>query len=122
MNKNFGLSYTEKEIMELLWQSGEPLSFREILDYANDTWKKNWKKQTLNTYLLNMQKAGLIGSERGKVYQVYFPLLTREEHIHNWTRKMVKETFGGSVYSLVAAFTGGERQSEEGAAQLSKMF
>ena len=44
MNKNFGLSYTEKEIMELLWQSGEPLSFREILDYANDTWKKNWEK------------------------------------------------------------------------------
>ena len=122
MNKNFGLSHTEKEIMELLWQSEEPLSFREILDYPNDTWKKNWKKQTLNTYLLNMQKAGLIGSERGKVYQVYFLLLTREEHIHNWTRKMVKETFGGSVYSLVAAFTGGERLSEEEAEKLRKLI
>ena len=36
MDKNFGLSHTEKEIMELLWQSEEPLSFREILDHANE--------------------------------------------------------------------------------------
>ena len=100
VNKNFGLSHAEKEIMELLWQSREPLSFREILDYANDTWKKNWKKQTLNTYLLNMQKAGLIGSERrGK-----------------------KETFGGAVYSLAAVFTGGERLSEEKAEKLRKLI
>lgn len=122
MDKNFGLSHTEKEIMELLWQSEKPLSFREILDHANETWKKNWKKQTLNTYLLNMQKAGLIGSERGKVYQVYFPMCTREEHIQNWTRKLVKETFEGSLYSLVAAFTGGEKLSEEEAEKLRKLI
>ena len=122
MNKNFGLSYTEKEIMELLWQSGEPLSFREILDYANDTWKKNWKKQTLNTYLLNMQKAGLIGSERGKVYQVYFPLLTREEHIHNWTKKMVAECYGNSFTRFVAAFIGDGKLSEEEADELRKLL
>lgn len=122
MDKNFGLSHTEKEIMELLWQSEKPLSFREILDYANETWKKNWKKQTLNTYLLNMQKAGLIVSERGKVYQVYFPMCTKEEHIQNWTRKLVKETFEGSLYSLVAAFTGGEKLSEEEAEKLKRLI
>lgn len=122
MNKNFGLSHTEKEIMELLWRSEEPLSFREILDYANETWKKNWKKQTLNTYLLNMQKAGLIGSERGKVYQVYFPMCTKEEHIQKWTRKLVKETFEGSLYSFVVAFTGGEKLSEEEAMELKKLI
>lgn len=122
MDKNFGLSHTEKEIMELLWQSEKPLSFREILDYANETWEKNWKKQTLNTYLLNMQKAGLIGSERGKVYQVYFPMCTKEEHIRNWTRKLVKETFGGSLYSFVVAFTGGEKLTEEEAEELRKLI
>lgn len=122
MDKNFGLSHTEKEIMELLWQSEEPLSFREILDHANEVWKKNWKKQTLNTYLLNMQKAGLIGSERGKVYQVYFPMCTKEEHIQNWTRKLVRETFGGSLYSFVVAFTGGEKLTEEEAEELRKLI
>ena len=54
----------------------------------------------MNTYLLNMQKAGLIGSERrGK-----------------------KETFGGAVYSLAAVFTGGERLSEEKAEKLRKLI
>lgn len=122
MDKNFGLSHTEKEIMELLWQSEEPLSFREILDHANEVWKKNWKKQTLNTYLLNMQKAGLIGSERGKGYQVYFPMCTKEEHIQNWTRKLVRETFEGSLYSFVVAFTGGEKLTEEEAEELRKLI
>ncbi len=122
MDKNFGLSHTEKEIMELLWQSEEPLSFREILDHANEVWKKNWKKQTLNTYLLNMQKAGLIGSERGKVYQVYFPMCTKEEHIQNWTRKLVRETFEDSLYSFLVAFTGGEKLTEEEAEELRKLI
>ena len=45
--KIFGLSETEYEIMEFMWQSDHKLTYKEILDYFNTEKNKNWKKQTL---------------------------------------------------------------------------
>ena len=64
MKKNYGLTNTEMQIMELLWSSEKPMTFREIMDVAATQWKKKWKAQTLNTYLINLQKVGLIGTNR----------------------------------------------------------
>ena len=90
MKKNYGLTNTELQIMELLWTAQEPMSFREIMDVAVNDWKKTWKVQTLNTFLLGLQKMGLVGTDRGmSSYNVYYALCTKEQHIHNWTKKMV---------------------------------
>lgn len=45
MEKKFGLSETEYELMEFFWESGRKLSFREILDYFNEIKKKDWKNR-----------------------------------------------------------------------------
>lgn len=88
MKKNYGLTNTELQIMELLWTAQEPMSFREIMDVAVNDWKKTWKVQTLNTFLLGLQKMGLVGTDRGmSSYNVYYALCTKEQHIHNWTKK-----------------------------------
>lgn len=67
MKKNYGLTNTELQIMELLWASQEPMSFRKIMDVAVIEWKKTWKVQTLNSFLLGLQKMGLVGTDRGDV-------------------------------------------------------
>lgn len=41
MKKNYGLTNTELQIMELLWAAQEPMSFREIMDVAVNEWKKH---------------------------------------------------------------------------------
>ena len=50
MKKNYGLTNTEMQIMELLWSAKEPMTFRQIMDVAINEWKKTWKVQTLNTF------------------------------------------------------------------------
>ena len=88
MKKNYGLTNTEMQIMELLWKVQEPMTFREIMNVAATEWKKSWKVQTLNTFLLGLQKMGLVGTERGMSgYNKYYALCTKEQHIHNWTKK-----------------------------------
>ena len=62
MKKNYGLTNTELQIMELLWTAQKPMSFREIMNIAVNEWKKTWKVQTLNSFLLGLQKMGLIGT------------------------------------------------------------
>ena len=56
MKKNYGLTNTEMQIMELLWQVDGPVTFREIMDTSSKEWGKNWKVQTLSTYLITLQK------------------------------------------------------------------
>ena len=60
MKKNYGLTKTEEQIMELLWAAEAPMTFREIMDIATSEWGKAWKTQTLNTFLLGLQKMELI--------------------------------------------------------------
>ena len=60
MKKKYGLTYTEMEIMEFLWSQENEVQFKEILIYANEKLHKDWKRQTLSTYLKNLQMAGLV--------------------------------------------------------------
>lgn len=96
MKKNYGLTKTEEQIMELLWAAEAPMTFREIMDIATSEWGKAWKTQTLNTFLLGLQKMELIGAEKGTSCNYYYALCTKEQHIHNWTKKLVAECYDNS--------------------------
>lgn len=122
MEETYGLTRTEMEIMEYLWKKGATAPFRELAAYFNEEKDKNWKKQTLNTYLINMQRAGLIGVDKSGVRNAYYALYSREELIHRWTRKLVSQAFGGSISDLVAAFTGGKKLSPEEAERIRKLI
>lgn len=60
MKQNFGLTKTEEQIMELLWEAEDPMTFKEIMEVAETKWNKSWKVQTLNTFLLGLQKMDLV--------------------------------------------------------------
>ncbi len=122
MKKNYGLTKTEEQIMELLWNASSPMTFREIMDVAIDRWDKKWKVQTLNTFLLGLQKMGLVGAENGGSCKLYYALCTKEQHIHNWTKKMIEEYYGNSFSRFVAAFIGNGKLSKEEAEQLKKLL
>lgn len=121
MERNYELTDTELELMEVFWGTDEQLSFKDLLKYANEVLKKNWKKQTLSTYLKHLQEAGMIGIyKRNSVYFNYYPLVAKDEFFQVWTRRIVNESFGNSLSNFIAAFTGGNRLSEEEAAELKK--
>ena len=124
IKKNYGLTNTELLIMELLWSEGRPMSFREIMDVATKEWKKDWKVQTLNTFLNGLQKMGMIRAERSMTssYNVYYPLCTKEQHIHKWTKEMVEVCYDTSFRRLVSAFIGDGKLSKEDAEELKKLL
>lgn len=122
MGRNYGLSNTEMLIMELLWRVGKPMSFKEIMDVAQGEWGKKWKVQTLNTYLINLQKVKMVGADKSSTHYTYFALCSKEELIHNWTRKLVEECFDNSISRLFTAFIGDQKLSEEEADELRKLL
>lgn len=122
MGRNYGLTNAEMEIMEYLWKKNAPATFKEISDFLNQELNKNWKKQTLNSYLSNLQRSGIIGADKSGNRYAYYPLCSKDELIHNWTKQMVAESFGSSISHLLAAFTGGKKLSPEEAEEIRKLI
>ena len=122
MKKKYDLTNTEMEIMEFLWSQEKDVSFKEILTYANEKLHKDWKRQTLSTYLKNLQMAGLVKAIDSKKNYSYYAACTKEEHIHKRTKDMVKKSYGNSIEKFMVAFSGGKKLDKEVADQLRKLL
>ena len=48
------MSATEFYILKYLWSRETPATFSEIMTHFNEEEKKEWKKQTVNTFLTRL--------------------------------------------------------------------
>ena len=72
------LTRSEMEIMDVLWETGKPLSRADLLEHTEE---KTWKDSSVHI-LLNIREAGLV--KRGKTFgRVFAPTMTREEYFAN---------------------------------------
>jgi len=122
MEHNFMLTRTEQLIMEYFWNSHQGLTIREILDYMREQHGREWKKQTISTYIASLQKAGLIRTDsRWKPY-TYYACCTKKAFIHGKTRKLIAQEYGNSLENFIAAFAGKEKLSSEEARELKNLL
>lgn len=118
MEKKFGLSATEYELMEFFWDNPGEKSFKEILEYFNNVKGKNWKKQTLSTFLTILQNRGYLKADMSRKKYLYSPTRQREEHVTSWLRKLCSDFFGDSLGRFLTAFLGGQQLSDKDAKEL----
>lgn len=84
------LTNAEMLVMGIIWDNPERMMvLSEIVEAVNDRWGKDWKPQTVSTYLAHLvQKEFLRMHRNGKIY-TYEPLrekddIMREEIIRLW--------------------------------------
>jgi BlaI family penicillinase repressor len=95
------LSDTEKKIMDLIWNTGRPVTTREIMDNLIDA--KNWKHNTTITFLSRMIEKGFLSATRiGKAHH-YEACITEKEYLDFETKQFIKEVHKGSILGFVAA-------------------
>ena len=107
------ISNTELCVLQYFWKSNEPQSFSQIFEYFNTTGGKDWKKQTLNTFLLRLTNKGYLKKEYQNHKHLYSPTITLEEYNHQYARQVVDESFHSSLTSFISAFTGNQKISAE---------
>ena len=76
------LTRSEMEIMDVLWEEGEPLSRSDLLERSKE---KSWKDSSIHILLNGMLQKELIREagfvKRGKTYgRTFLPTMTREEY------------------------------------------
>ena len=68
-----------------------------LVELVNTKFDKNWKMQTVCTFLTRMEKKGLITIERRKRSSRYIPVLSREDYIRQAFEEMSKLYFNDNM-------------------------
>lgn len=109
MKKNiiYEMSQSESLIMHYLWREGAK-SFVEIMTYLNKEEGRDWKKQTVNTFIKRLTDKGLIMADETRKNRVYYAAVTNTEYEQGKAVKLLNDYYGGSIGSFLSALTGGK--------------
>jgi len=116
------LTKAEMDIMNILWNLGEPANVREVIEKYPDP-KPAYT--TTATFLNILTKKGFVSQERkeneGKSF-FYSPLISREDYTRKVMADVKDSFFGGSAKSLVNFFCKEEKLSVDEIRDLLKMI
>ncbi len=116
------MSQSESLIMDFLWKNDGGKGFSEIMEYLNGELHKNWKKQTINTFIRHLIDKGLISADTSQKSRRYSAALTPAEYARGKADKILADFYDGSVEVFLSALTGGKKLSKELVDELDKMM
>lgn len=78
MEKYRVLTASETLVMKCIWDAEEEMSLAKILEVVNQTYHKDWKYQTVSTFLAILVKKGFIYPER-EGHKVLYKILIEQD-------------------------------------------
>ena len=103
------MSATEFYILQYLWTRETPATFSEIMVHFNEVDKKEWKKQTVNTFLSRLSQKGFLNVDKGGKRAIYIPAVTADKFYENYAKEIVDDSYQGSIKNFLCAFTAGRK-------------
>lgn len=112
-----GLTDSEKVTMKCVWDLGDGTRLAHILALANSKYGKNWKSQTVSTFLGKLVLKGYLEQYRDGRYFCYRILISKREYrcyeiardVHFWDDGDM-ELFAGEILDK-STFTPKEREA-----------
>ena len=98
------LTTAESMVMKTIWDHPHEMALQEIMKLTNETYGKDWKPQTVSTYIAKLVKKGFLRmnqSGRNATYEIIIPELSYQQE---QSRKFVKFWNRGSVAQFLTAF------------------
>ena len=92
--------------MLLFWEKKEPLTFREVQQICSAELQKDWKKQTLNTYLSKLVSLGLLAIKKDGSKNKYYAKVKKKDFMNPWLHDLCDSVFQGSISDLVLTYAG----------------
>lgn len=96
--KVIGLSNSEWNIMESLWESS-PQTATQLIKAMEE--KTGWAKSTTKTVLKRMEQKGYIAYHEGEKAREYYTVLKREEVVESETSSFLNRIYNGSLGLMV---------------------
>lgn len=110
---------SEVEVLEILWQAGEPLSVASIRTQLER--ERGWNASTVKTLLRRLCDKGVVTIEKREVFY-YRPLLDREEYRRWSARSLLHRVFRGNARDLIASLVEEDQLSEADLEELREIL
>ncbi|OBR66666.1 CopY family transcriptional regulator [Paenibacillus oryzae] len=119
MNHVQKLSDTELELMEEIWSCTPPVTSTELLNVFMQKGRE-WKAQTISTFLSRLVDKGALTFTRNGRTNQYAPRLSREEYKLLETQQVLDGLYQGSVKNMISAMYDGNKLSDQDMVELKK--
>lgn len=96
--KNLGEA--ELEIMQVIWNAGEPVTSNYILKELQEL--RKWPLSTLMTSLTRMEKKGFVTCDRTSGTNLYSAIVTENDYKAKEGRHFLKKLYNNSVQNMIA--------------------
>lgn len=117
----YEISESERIIMNYLWESSTPKKFADIMEYLENKEKKEWKKQTVNTFLKRLIDKGLIQDSFQGKNKLYSPSIRKVDFERGEAQNYLNACYSGSLGNFISALSGGKKIDSDFADQLRKL-
>lgn len=114
MKENYRITKAEREVMEVLWEAGEAVRTKVLLDRMKER-GRDWKRQTLYTLLFRLEEKHVVNRRRAYVEAA----LTENELLQKQTQEILDDFYGGKLENFCVAFVGGGNIQDE---DISKLY
>lgn len=108
MKKFKKLTDSEMEIMKVIWKLGEPVTVSQMVTVFKE---KDWKVQTVHTFLTRLVDKGILKSEKKGTTNYYTGAATEQEYYRLEAKNMLELMYNGSLESFLSALFGQEKST-----------
>lgn len=100
MKNKYNVTEAEWEVLKMLWRQETGIRQPQLLELFEKEGKQ-WKRQTLNTFLTRLESKELVKREGGLVWAVY----GEEEFSYLFMKEGIEQLYQGKISQFVAAFS-----------------
>lgn len=123
MNHFQKMSETEMEVMQVIWEAGHPVTTGELLGIFAQHKGKEWKGQTIATFLTRLIEKGILMiTERNGRVNTYAPRISSEEYRSQEAKSVLETLYEGSVKNFLATLYDGQKLTKDEMTELRRWF
>ena len=111
MEERNRLPECEEMVMLVIWASKEDLNLNQVTERANAKFGKDWKIQTVCTFLTRLEKKKYISIYRIGRFSYYHPEVSKDEYRKIVLNNVADMLFEGD-YEAVGRFVLGEQEDD----------
>lgn len=100
MKSKYNVTESEWEVLKMLWRQETGIRQSQLLELFEKEGKQ-WKRQTLNTFLVRLESKELVKREGGLVWAVY----GEEDFSYLLMKEGIEQLYQGKISQFVAAFS-----------------
>lgn len=110
------LGEAELEIMQVIWDSGLPVTSNYILKALQD--RRKWQLSTLMTSLSRMVNKGFIICDRSTGTNLYTSIVSESDYKNNAGKHFLEQLYDNSIQNMVASLYSSKMLKDSDLAEL----